>query len=261
MSSSDNLKSAGRIAVISLLSVIWGLLVYNVSKMLISSGSEESNPGGLISLTADHNGVLILLAALSGLLFGAVLVLSDLLRSKISELKKAASKALEEDQPEPDSRGILERLMESTAQSKAAEKSQASIIRVNLDHFREINDSFGQVVGDHVQAIFSQTVLKCIRKSDIIGRYVGDEFIIVLPDTDTETAQAISARIKQEVSETHVPSVDGVVISSISCSVEVYQNSVMRDETTMKEPEPESDIKTGSVLEADAPKKSADIQA
>lgn len=73
--------------------------------------------------------------------------------------------------------------------------SQAlSIILLDIDHFKEINDTYGHQAGDMVLTQFSNLLLKCVRKSDYAGRLGGDEFIIVLPSTDLATAVLIAER-------------------------------------------------------------------
>ena len=116
-------------------------------------------------------------------------------------------------------RSYLEPFLESEINAAKKEHQKISVIMVDMDHFKEINDTYGHIVGDHVLMIFAQVVLKCIRKTDIIARYGGDEFIVVLPNTDTDTARSVAERIREDVSETYIPPIDGVVISSIHCSV------------------------------------------
>jgi len=116
-------------------------------------------------------------------------------------------------------RSYLDPFLESEIDAAKKENQQISVIMVDMDHFKEINDTYGHTVGDHVLTIFAQVVLKCIRKTDIIARYGGDEFIVVLPDTDTDTAESVGERIREDVSETYIPPIDDVVISSIHCSV------------------------------------------
>lgn len=116
-------------------------------------------------------------------------------------------------------RSYLEPFLEGELDAAKRGNQQVSVMMVDMDHFKEINDTYGHIVGDHVLAIFAQVVLKCLRKTDIIARYGGDEFIVVLPNTDTETASSVADRIRNEVSETYIPPVDGVVISSIHCSI------------------------------------------
>ena len=94
-----------------------------------------------------------------------------------------------------------------------------SIIMVDLDHYKSINDNFGHFAGDFVLIIFSEIVLKCVRKSDIVARYGGDEFLVVLPSTDTNTAEVIAERIRTTLNDYVLPPVDGVALPSLSCSL------------------------------------------
>ena len=118
-------------------------------------------------------------------------------------------------------RRYLDPFLDNEIASANRLKRQVSMIMVDMDHFKDINDTYGHFLGDHVLTIFAQVVLKCIRKTDIIARYGGDEFIVVLPSTDTETAHTIAERIRQEVSETYIPPLDDIIIAPISCSVGV----------------------------------------
>ncbi len=118
-------------------------------------------------------------------------------------------------------RSYLDPFLDSEIAAANKFNRQVSMIMVDMDHFKDINDTYGHMLGDHVLTIFAQVVLKCIRKSDIIARYGGDEFIVVLPATDTDTALAIAERIRKEVSNTYIPPLEDQTISSISCSVGV----------------------------------------
>lgn len=118
-------------------------------------------------------------------------------------------------------RNYLDLFLEKQIETSSKSKTPVSIIMVDLDHFKEINDNYGHVVGDHVLTIFAGVVLKCVRKTDIIARYGGDEFIVVLPDTDTETAESIAERIRRDVESEPIPPVNSKLINSVSCSVGV----------------------------------------
>jgi diguanylate cyclase (GGDEF)-like protein len=126
-------------------------------------------------------------------------------------------------------RSYLEPFLESEVNSAKKENQPVSVMMVDMDHFKEINDSYGHTVGDHILAIFAQVILKCLRKTDIIARYGGDEFIVVLPNTDTETAKTVADRIRNEVAGTYIPPVDNVVISSIHCSIGISTYPVLCD--------------------------------
>jgi diguanylate cyclase (GGDEF)-like protein len=78
-----------------------------------------------------------------------------------------------------------------------------SFIMTDLDHFKSINDRFGHPVGDLVLTGVSRAILDCVRESDLVFRYGGDEFAALLPNTDAATAESIVQRIHTRVEEYH----------------------------------------------------------
>jgi diguanylate cyclase (GGDEF)-like protein/PAS domain S-box-containing protein len=72
-------------------------------------------------------------------------------------------------------------------------------IMIDLDSFKEVNDTFGHVVGDQILRSLAERCKASIRETDIFGRYGGDEFALLLPDTDLETARSIAVRIREAV--------------------------------------------------------------
>lgn len=74
-----------------------------------------------------------------------------------------------------------------------------SIMIVDIDYFKEINDKYGHIVGDRVLKFFVETTRSLLRKSDVFGRIGGDEFSILLFDTDEWEARQVGEKICQEV--------------------------------------------------------------
>ncbi|MGB6179519.1 sensor domain-containing diguanylate cyclase [Carnobacterium sp.] len=74
-----------------------------------------------------------------------------------------------------------------------------SIILLDIDHFKSINDYYGHLAGDGVLAEVGDIILSQIRSTDIAGRYGGEEFLVILPDTDREMALKIGVRIQKEL--------------------------------------------------------------
>ena len=75
----------------------------------------------------------------------------------------------------------------------------ASVIMIDLDHFKRINDSHGHAVGDRVLIDTVSTIQKCLRDCDMLGRLGGEEFAVVLHDTDRIAAAAAAERIRASV--------------------------------------------------------------
>lgn len=74
-----------------------------------------------------------------------------------------------------------------------------SVVLFDLDRFKQINDTFGHLTGDHILADVAATFKANTRYGDIIGRYGGDEFVLLLPDTGADEAHQISERILDKI--------------------------------------------------------------
>jgi len=79
-----------------------------------------------------------------------------------------------------------------------------SMIMLDVDHFKSINDRFGHHAGDRVLVDLAQVLCSELRSSDQAVRWAGDEFIIVLPSTSLEQAQQLAERLRRSVSSTLV---------------------------------------------------------
>jgi diguanylate cyclase (GGDEF)-like protein len=77
-----------------------------------------------------------------------------------------------------------------------------SLILCDIDDFKTINDTFGHQAGDHVLLRISQTIRATLRTTDIVGRYGGEEFILILPDTDANEARVLSERLRLAMAKT-----------------------------------------------------------
>jgi diguanylate cyclase (GGDEF)-like protein len=73
----------------------------------------------------------------------------------------------------------------------------------DIDNFKKINDAFGHQIGDEVIIKIANIMKKSVRKSDIRARWGGEEFLILLPETDILGAETIAEKIRQTVEATH----------------------------------------------------------
>ncbi len=81
-------------------------------------------------------------------------------------------------------------------------RSELSLILCDIDNFKEINDSYGHDIGDRALQLLSATLKTMLRKTDIAGRYGGDEFMLVLPETAIGGAESLADKILAEVRNT-----------------------------------------------------------
>jgi diguanylate cyclase (GGDEF)-like protein len=95
-----------------------------------------------------------------------------------------------------------------------------SILMIDIDHFKQVNDSLGHIAGDQVLQAFAQRLHALLRSSDLIGRIGGDEFIVLLPDTRLENAQRLAERLCLQVAAEPVETQDyGKCMLTISIGI------------------------------------------
>lgn len=95
-------------------------------------------------------------------------------------------------------RYIVQKLEEEMGRSRRYQKDLA-IIMIDIDHFKKVNDTYGHQTGDEVLRKVSQTMKHHLREIDFIGRYGGEEFLIILPETGLDDAYWVAERIRQQI--------------------------------------------------------------
>ena len=94
-----------------------------------------------------------------------------------------------------------------------------SLLLFDLDHFKSINDTYGHLAGDAVLIKVADLVRDSLRESDVAGRYGGEEFGIILPDTSGPGAMVVAERLRQSVESTLVSFEKLQIAMSISIGV------------------------------------------
>ncbi len=118
--------------------------------------------------------------------------------------------------------GILER------EFKRANRYETplTLMIIDLDHFKKVNDTYGHLAGDHILREMAQTFKQDIRDVDVLIRYGGEEFVLILPGTDLDSGRVVANRIKNKVDE-KMFQVDGMKICmSVSIGVANYLSGV-----------------------------------
>lgn len=113
---------------------------------------------------------------------------------------------------------VKERVANELLQAKRQRKPVA-LAMVDIDRFKSINDNHGHLVGDRVIKSLSRLLQQRLRKSDIIGRYGGEEFLIMLNDTRGETARDLIDKLRRDFSELKHQSHGGTFNASFSCGI------------------------------------------
>jgi diguanylate cyclase (GGDEF)-like protein/PAS domain S-box-containing protein len=93
-----------------------------------------------------------------------------------------------------------------------------SVLMVDLDHFKRVNDEHGHAVGDAVLAEFAGLCARMLRAEDLIARYGGEEFVALLPETDEQGAVAVGHRLREAATQIRTPSAARRLTVSIGVS-------------------------------------------
>jgi diguanylate cyclase (GGDEF)-like protein len=114
----------------------------------------------------------------------------------------------------PNQRASHETLQNMMAQAGRTVKP-LSVLLLDLDHFKQVNDVFGHAAGDKVLAAVGVTLRSSIRMADVCGRFGGEEFIVLLPDTDLAAAGQVAEKIRAGVEAIQVPAVKRDITISV----------------------------------------------
>jgi diguanylate cyclase (GGDEF)-like protein len=115
-------------------------------------------------------------------------------------------------------RYLMERFEEEFARTGSKGLS-LSILMIDVDHFKKINDEFGHLAGDQVLREVGHIIGQIIRGIDIAGRYGGEEFCVILPDTDKQGALLAAERVRLAIADQKIRAYDASVHVTASIGV------------------------------------------
>ncbi len=108
-----------------------------------------------------------------------------------------------------------------------------SVIMADLDHFKRVNDTFGHLTGDLVLKEIAARFRSELRVNDLIGRYGGEEFLILAPGSDAHATGHLAERLKERISNHDIQLPDGSIRMTVSMGISQYQQESDLDHTTL----------------------------
>jgi diguanylate cyclase (GGDEF)-like protein len=118
-------------------------------------------------------------------------------------------------------RYFLERFDEEIKRS-SLRKSNLSFLMIDADHFKAVNDQHGHLTGDLVLKEISNIIQENVREIDIVGRFGGEEFCVILPDTDLEGSRVVAERIRKSAHKRTIKAYDSTLRVTLSIGLAVY---------------------------------------
>jgi diguanylate cyclase (GGDEF)-like protein len=98
-------------------------------------------------------------------------------------------------------------------------KKMVSLLFIDVDGFKRVNDTYGHLVGSRALAEIGQVLRKILRETDVVGRYGGDEFVVVLPETPLNGAMVIAERVRKKIEDYEFVAQDRSIHLTISLGV------------------------------------------
>ncbi len=100
-----------------------------------------------------------------------------------------------------------------------------SLMLIDIDFFKKINDRYGHPAGDQVLQEVSHTIVKLVRRCDMVARYGGEEFAVILPETGLTSAKVLAQRVRRGIEQMEINYDDQILTITISCGIASNENN------------------------------------
>lgn len=202
---------------------VYALVLYTVAVFVVHADSHEGLP--LLELTQ----VLLLFITLLGTVVLSIRL--SRMRIQLRRRRHELHEALKLNQELAARDGLtglpnrrhMQEQMELERQRCARHRRPLTLAQIDLDYFKRVNDTYGHAAGDLALRSFAKMAQTCIRSCDILARWGGEEFVIMLTDTDTKTALLILERLRRSI-ETMVIERNGQEALRITVSMGLAQH-------------------------------------
>ena len=117
------------------------------------------------------------------------------------EKEKLQLLSITDDLTEAFDKRFITSCLKEEIEASLQEQKDLTIAMIDIDNFKNVNDTYGHLYGDYVLKKIVSTIKSNLRQDDVVGRFGGDEFLIILRDTSREEGYAVMERIRQKIRE------------------------------------------------------------
>ena len=122
-------------------------------------------------------------------------------------------------------RGGISAVIDHQYQYSRDSNSPFSLLMIDVDHFKQVNDRHGHLIGDSVLKAVTRALRSSLRAGDDLGRYGGEEFMVILPDTKAAAAEHLAHRLREAVASATTESTSGPIRCTVSIGVAELKNA------------------------------------
>jgi len=120
-------------------------------------------------------------------------------------------------------RGWLDDMFAREVSRTERESLPLCLIMIDVDHFKGFNDTYGHLAGDQALIKVGESIRQPLRPNDLVARFGGEEFSVLLPETKIEHAKIIAERLRERVYQTELGIIDGQLLPKVSISLGVTE--------------------------------------
>jgi diguanylate cyclase (GGDEF)-like protein len=110
-------------------------------------------------------------------------------------------------------RGHFDRTLVGSMDSAARDGQPLSLALLDIDHFKQVNDTYGHALGDRVLVQVADLLTRAMRRTDMVARYGGEEFVILMPGTRRDAALSAVEELRREIAASPIDLGDGKVLN------------------------------------------------